>query len=529
MNAAALRINRFAAAVDRALLQIAPGWAASRAQSRVRALAYRQAYEAAEVTHLRRHSREMGSGNAIVSMTGTALRNQARHLDRNHDIISGGLSTLVQNIIGPSGINIVPTPRDAAGNVVESVVDQIMPLYQAWAKRPEVTWMHDWPSVQRLLARTWLRDGEAFAQELRGFVPYLEHGSDVPFSLELLEPDLVPLDLNDRVRGILQGVERNAWGRAVAFHVYKQHPGDADVFVPETKRVSADLIRHVRTIDRIGQVRGISILASTFTRIEDLKDYEESERIAAKIAASMAAVIIKGDPTLYDADKFGAEAQRKMRFQPGMVFDDLRPGESVQSIDSKRPNPNLEPYRNGQLRAIAAPMRISFSSLAKNYNGTYSAQRQELVEQYGAYGVLAYEFVSQMVRPVYERLVAMAAVSGELALPQGVTLAGAAGADYLPPPMPWINPVHEVEGLKGQVRAGFRTLASVQGERGGRMYDVLEQRALEMRWSDELGLVLDTDPRYTSSSGGAQAAQPGPAAARTALAYPTGNELEGEE
>lgn len=518
-----------AAAFDRALLQWAPGWAASRAQHRIRAVAYRQAYEAAEATHLRGHAREAGSGNAIVSLTGTALRNQARHLDRNHDIISGGLSTLVQNIIGPSGINIVPTPRDAEGNVVESVVDQIMPLYQAWAKRPEVTWMHDWPSVQRLLARTWLRDGEAFAQEVRGFVPFLEHGSAIPFSLELMEPDLVPLDLDDSARRILQGVERNAWGRAVAFHVYKQHPGDAAVLRPETKRVSADLIRHVRTIDRIGQVRGVSILASTFTRIEDLKDYEESERIAAKIAASMAAVIIKGDPTLYDAEGFATAGKRKMRFQPGMVFDDLRPGESVQSIDSKRPNPNLEPYRNGQLRAIAAPMRISFSSLAKNYNGTYSAQRQELVEQYGAYGVLAYEFVAQMVRPVYERLIAMAVVSGELVLPRGVTVASAIGADYLPPPMPWINPVHEVEGLKGQVRAGFRTLSSVQGERGQRMYDVLEQRALEMRWSDELGIVLDTDPRHTAASGalqggGASAASPAHPTPPTASASPTGNE-----
>lgn len=477
-------------AFDRALLKFAPGWAASRAHNRMRALAWRQAYEAAERTHLRPHTREFGSGNNIVSMTGTALRNQARHLDRNHDIVSGGLSTLVQNIVGPTGINIVPTPRDADGNVDETVVDQIMPLLQAWAKRPEVSWMHDWPSTQRLLARTWLRDGEAFAQELRGFVPFLEHGSAVPFSLELLEPDLIPLDFDDLSRGIQQGVERNAWGRAVAFHVYKGHPGDAMVAIPDVKRVSADLIRHVRTIDRIGQVRGVSILASTFTRLEDLKDYEESERIAAKIAASMAAVIIKGDSQMFDASAETITGARRMRFQPGMIFDDLRPGESVQAIDSKRPNANLEPYRNAQLRAVAAPMRISFSSLAKNYNGTYSAQRQELVEQYGAYGVLAYEFVSQLVRPIYERFVAMAVISGELMLPRGMTLASALGADYLPPAMPWIDPLKEINAITAQVQAGVRSLSSVIAERGGRMYDTLEQLALDKQWAQDRGLNL---------------------------------------
>lgn len=498
-------------AFDRILLHVAPGWAAARARSRVRTLAYCQAYEAAESSHLRRQSREMGSGNNVVQMTGTRLRNQARHLDRNHDIISGGLSSVIQNIIGPAGINVVPTPRDAAGNVVESVVDQIMPLYAAWSKRPEVTWMHDWASCQRLLGRTWLRDGEAFAQELRGFVPYLEHGSSVPFSLELLEPDMVPLDLDDRSRRITQGVERNAWGRPVAYHVYRQHPGDPDAFIPETKRVSADLIRHLRTVDRIGQVRGISILASTFTRIEDLKDYEESERIAAKIAASMAAVIIKGDPSSYDPEH-APKGERRMRFQPGMVFDNLVQGEDVKSIDSKRPNPNLEPYRNGQLRAIAAPMRISFSTLAKNYNGTYSAQRQELVEQYGAYGVLAYEFISQLLRPIYERFVHIAVASGELILPPGVTPESAASADYLPPPMPWINPVHEAEALRTMVRSGFKSATAVIAERGGRMYDTFEQIAHERRWARDLDIVLDTDPALVAGSGVAQSA----AAATTA-------------
>ncbi|SKC57261.1 phage portal protein, lambda family [Pseudoxanthomonas indica] len=484
-------------------MQLAPGWAAARARSRMRAMAYGQAYEAAETTHLRRQSREMGSGNNVVQMTGTRLRNQARHLDRNHDIISGGLSSVIQNIIGPAGINVVPTPRDAEGNILEGVVDQIMPLYAAWSKRPEVTWMHDWASCQRLLGRTWLRDGECFVQELRGSVPYLEHGSAVPFSLELLEPDLVPLELDDRARRITQGVERNAWGRPVAYHVYRQHPGDPDSYVPETKRVSADLIRHLRTVDRIGQVRGISILASTFTRIEDLKDYEESERIAAKIAASMAAVIIKGDPTMYDPET-APKADRRMRFQPGMVFDNLVSGEDVKSIDSQRPNPNLEPYRNGQLRAIAAPMRISFSTLAKNYNGTYSAQRQELVEQYGAYGVLAYEFVSQMLRPVYERFVHIAVASGELILPPGVTPQSAASADYLPPPMPWINPVHEAQALRTMVRSGFKSATAVIAERGGRMYDTFEQIEHERRWARELGIVLDTDPALVADSGTAQ-------------------------
>ena len=105
--------------------------------------------------------------------------------------------------------------------------------------------------------------------------------------------------------------------------------------------------------------------------------------------------------------------------------------------------------------------------------------------------MLAYEFVSQMVRPVYERLVAMAVVSGELVLPRGVTLASAIGADYLPPSMPWIDPLKEINALTAQVRSGVRSLSSVIAERGGRMYDTLEQLSLDQRWAAERGLSLD--------------------------------------
>ena len=128
-----------------------------------------------------------------------------------------------------------------------------------------------------------------------------------------------------------------------------------------------------------------------------------------------------------------------------------------------------------------------------------TAARQDNPAAHQPLHVLAEQ--SLMVRPVYERFIAMAVVSGELVLPPGVTLASAAGADYLPPPMPWINPVHEMQGITMAVRGGVKSLSRVIAERGDRMYDTLEQIAIERRWADEIGIVLDTDPRHVSESG----------------------------
>ena len=53
----------------------------------------------------------------------------------------------------------------------------------------------------------------------------------------------------------------------------------------------------------------------------------------------MAAYIKKGTPDMYDQTPIGADGTRQARnmdFAPGMVFDDLAPGEEIGMIDPKR-------------------------------------------------------------------------------------------------------------------------------------------------------------------------------------------------
>ena len=54
----------------------------------------------------------------------------------------------------------------------------------------------------------------------------------------------------------------------------------------DLKRVSADQVRQFANIERMHQVRGLSIFAPVMNRLVDISDIENSERIAAKVAAS---------------------------------------------------------------------------------------------------------------------------------------------------------------------------------------------------------------------------------------------------
>ena len=475
---------------DRLVSWLNPVAAVRRAHART-VLSY---YEAAKPDRLRKNRRATGSANDDVLRAGSSLREIARHLEQNYDLALGVLNTLVANIVGPNGIGIEPQPRNADGSINDDLARQILDLYKDWQACPEVTRQHDWPSAQRLLCRSWMRDGEVFAQMVAGIMASLDHGTKVPFSIEMLEADYVPLQMQSTGPAkISQGIETNAWGAAVGYHVLRDDPLDAGTAVAgRTKRIPADRMLHIKNVHRIRQLRGVSVFASVLNRFDDLKDYEESERIAAKIAASMAAYIKKGAPEDYTPDEADG-APRQMKFRPGMVFDDLRPGEEIGMIDTNRPNPNLETYRSGQLKAIAAGAGPTFSSIARTYDGTYSSQRQELVEGYAAYATLSNEFIGRIVRPVYERFIATAVASGVLKVPAGVRPESVDDAAYMPPAMPWIDPRKEAEAWALLEDRAYASGPEIVRKRGGNPIETLEQQARWRREKEKQGIPQNAD------------------------------------
>ncbi|KDZ42322.1 phage portal protein, lambda family [Escherichia coli 3-020-07_S4_C2] len=198
------------------------------------------------------------------------------------------------------------------------------------------------------------------------------------------------------------------------------------------------------------------------------------------------------------------DKERELTIQPGIIYDDLKPGEEIGMVKSDRPNPNLETFRNGQLRAVAAGSRLSFSSTARNYNGTYSAQRQELVESTDGYLILQDWFIGAVTRPMYRAWLKQAVASGVIRLPRDLDLSSLYTAVYSGPVMPWIDPVKEAEAWKIQIRGGAATESDWVRAGGRNPDDVKRRRKAEIDENRKLDLVFDTDP--ASDKGGSSAA-----------------------
>ncbi|TRC56988.1 phage portal protein, partial [Mannheimia haemolytica] len=96
-------------------------------------------------------------------------------------------------------------------------------------------------------------------------------------------------------------------------------------------------------------------------------------------------------------------------------------------------------------------------SIARDYNGTYSAQRQELVESFEGYAVLQDAFVAAISRPIYREWLKMAIASQAIKLPPDIDQNSLFNAVYSGPVMPWIDPIKEANAWKERIKGGLAT------------------------------------------------------------------------
>lgn len=438
------------AILDDVIGVFSPGWKAARLRSR----AVIQAYEAVKTTRTHKARRENRTADQLSQYGAVSLREQARYLDNNHDLVIGVFDKLEERVVGKNGIIVEPHPVLRNGAIARDLAAEIRTRWSEWSVSPEVTGQFTRPMLERLMLRTWLRDGEVFAQMVSGRINSLTPSAGVHFWLEALEPDFIPMT-SDESNRLNQGVFVDDWGRPEKYLVYKSRPVSGRQM--ETKEVDAERMLHLKFVRRLHQMRGTSLLSGVLIRLSALKEYEDSELTAARIAAALGMYIRKGDGQSYEPDGNGSkDKERELTIQPGIIYDDLKPGEEIGMVKSDRPNPNLETFRNGQLRAVAAGSRLSFSSTARNYNGTYSAQRQELVESTDGYLILQDWFIGAVTRPMYRAWLKQAVASGVIRLPRDLDRSSLYTAVYSGPVMPWIDPVKEAEAWKIQIRGGAR-------------------------------------------------------------------------
>lgn len=442
------------------------------------------------------------SVDAEVKSSLRALRNRSRQLGRDNDYVRGFLKSCETNIIG-EGIPFQSQIKMQRGNKMNAALnDAIETAWFRWARKDSchTAGQLAFNDIERLLIRSVAESGEVFVRLVRQ--PFGR--SKIPFSLEILEADLLDEDHSGRaVNGneVRMGVEVDSWGRPVAYHFHQKHPGDYHFQVKQvsgrtTVRIPAEEIIALQLFERPGQTRAVPWLASSIIRLHHIGGYEEAEVIAARASASLMGFIETPEGELLGDDVYGVD--RVTEFEPG-VFKKLAPGERVQVPDLHRTGGEFDPFLRAMLRGVAAGAGTSYATISRDYSqSNFSSSRMDLLNERDNWRVLQRWMIRNFHEPVFAAWLDMAVLSGVLKLP-GYELDPERYqmVKFMPRGWAWIDPQREVSAAKDAILGGLSTLTSEAAQRGEDIEELFIQRARELELAKTHGLTLDTDAANT--------------------------------
>ncbi len=430
------------------------------------------------------------SADAEISAAHVQLRERARDLVRNNPHARKGLAVIVTNKIG-TGIM-----AEAAGPN-RRVNERIDERFKRWIDDADLSGRLDLYGIQALAERTRCESGEALVR----FVPTrMRNSKDVPFRLQVLEPDFIDSSKNSGRQGeamISNGIEYDADGVPSAYWLFGAHPGDNGL-VPlrigrgsMSSRVPASELLHYFKPLRAGQSRGITDFAAVMLRLRALDDYDDAEVMRKKISACLAAFVTTPQglpgasiaPTTLDAD-----GRRVEQFAPGMVGY-LKPGEAV-TVSDPRPSSDYESFNKVQLHAIAAGLDLPYELLTGDLSEvTYTSHRGGLVQFRSMVEADQWQLViAQLCRPICRRFARE--LAGVDTLVESVT-----EWVYTPPRFGLLDPAKEVPAMIQAVQGGIKTWQDTIRREGYEPDEVLDEI---QAWQKELtkrGIVMTSDAR----------------------------------
>lgn len=482
---------------DRLLLSVAPAYGLRRVQARATIELFQRHFESASSGY-RTSGWSRNSTDANAAAAGPALsllRAQARDLVRNNPWARRGLRRIKTDTVG-WGVRPKATGRGAA---------RVAELWKRWAESTEcdAAGRQTFYGLQALVMRTVVESGECLVRRRRRL---LSDGLAIPLQLQVLEPDHLDTGKDGLVGSgggkIIQGVEFDAIGRRVAYWLFEEHPGSRFA-TAESKRVPADGVLHVFDQERPGQVRGPSWFASVDVRLHEFDEFEDATLVKQKIAACMTAFVkdINADPS--PLAKGGTDAksgQPTDQMGPGLIMT-LPPGRDV-TIAQPPAATDHQSFSATTLRGVAAGLGTTYEDLTGDYSQVnYSSARMARIAHTGDVHDWRWNMlIPQFCAPTWKWMLDTLALAGE-----DVEIAP---AKWTPAPLPMLDPDKEGAATTKAVRAGQMTPDEMVREQGFDPDEHWGEYAASFKRLDELGIVIDADPRKITSAGQAQATAP---------------------
>ena len=435
-----------------------------------------------------------GSGDAEVLTDLALLRARSRQMVRDNGYVAAALRNLTANIVG-TGIELRTVHPDRA------VAGRAKRLFDEWARQPvDVEGRHDFYGAQALAVRSMIEGGETL-------VSWRAAARQPDARIALMEGDHIdsshtkPLADGGRVVG---GVEFDAEGRRVAYHLFEHHPGEQIAWLGvKTRRVEARDYDHMFEAMRIsGQARGVPWFHAGLQDVREVAGVEESLRVKRRIEASLtvfrkAAETSTPSPLAQRTEQ--AEGPAWERISPGMVING-KPGESLDIVNPSSSGDG-DGFMRAQLMKIAASFGLPYHLMTGDVSqANYSSLRAAMVAFWALLDGWVYNTVApQLCTPAFRRRMAVEALARKDSALLEVQ------PFWTPPKRAWVDPLKDIAAEVMEVRA-FGGFSEAYAARGKGLDEGLQQWASETDRLKALGIASDADASRVNGSGGLQPA-----------------------
>ena len=483
---------------DRFILRLFPGWGRRRLQARAAAFSLQRHFDATASSHRTAHwQRRSTDANAAAAASLVQLRELSRDLRRNNGWARRGIGVIATNTVG-RGIQ----PKPVGAGLGEDQKREALELWNAWGQDVACDFDGRLPfsGLQDLVMQTVVESGECLV--CREPTNSAE-GLAIPLRIRVLEPDYLDVARDGQLDNggqVIAGVEFDQRGRRVAYWLYEDHPGGRMRMSTRfaSRRVAAADVLHIYRVERPGQVRGIPWLCAAIAKLHDFDDYDDARLMQAKIAACFAAFVTDVDGDSKPLGEEDPDNAKLEELQPGHISY-LAGGRDV-TVATPPSTGDHSGFTETQLRRIAVSLDVTYEDLTADYSRVnFSSARMARLSHYGSVHKWRHHMlIPQFCAGVWRWAMQLAsAVHGWRATPSAL---------WQPPPLPFLEPDKEGLAYQRLIRTGVMSAPDAIRERGNDPQQQLDEIAAWNKQLDELGIVLDSDPRRTSSTGQAQGA-----------------------
>lgn len=390
------------------------------------------------------------------------VRARARDLERNSDIANSVTSAYKRNVIG-AGFQLQAKTRNSKLNA------EIEKLWKKWckARNCDVTGTQSLNQILRMAVNRKKIDGGIL------FVKVYTKAGMIPFQIQMIEVDeLDTLQIGTTSDGnrIVGGIEYNSYNKPVAYWI-RQYSIDGFT-IEQPRRIKADDVIFYYTKRRPSQIREMSDMSQTATRIRDTNEFMTAVSVKERIAACLSVFIKKQLPTVGIGRNSAAENAEKHEYDgktltPGMIKE-LNAGDEVQVVNPTGQGSDATSFTKLQQRMIGAGQGLSYEATSRDMSETnYASARQGAIEDEMTYQEEV-EAIMAILDEIYETFVISCYLAGLITVPGDFWSKKDEYMDHewIRSPKKWIDPLKESSATKTALNTGQKTYKEIAAENG---------------------------------------------------------------